>query len=171
MMLGLWGMESAFGDVVVNPKHMRPILPALAALAWGEPRRRSYWEQELLNALVIVERGWGTPSDMIGSWAGAMGHTQWMPEVWLNMGVDFNGDGRISPFGPPDDALAGTAQYILRARQISARRRLGLRSAAARRLPRKHGNAAISSWQEHGVRRANGNMFPGPPSRHACGSR
>ena len=51
---------------------------------------------------------------MIGSWAGAMGHTQWMPEVWLNMGVDFNGDGRISPFGPPDDALAGTAQYILR---------------------------------------------------------
>ena len=57
-MLGLWGMESAFGDVVVNPKHMRPILPALAALAWGEARRRSYWEQELLNALVIVERGW-----------------------------------------------------------------------------------------------------------------
>jgi len=40
-MLGLWGMESAFGDVVVNPKHMRPVLPALAALAWGEPRRRS----------------------------------------------------------------------------------------------------------------------------------
>ena len=126
IMLGLWGMESAFGDVVVNPKHMRPILPALAALAWGEPRRRSYWEQELLNALVIVERGWGNPGDMIGSWAGAMGHTQWMPEVWLNMGVDFNGDGRISPFGPPDDALAGTAQYILAARQISPRRRLGV---------------------------------------------
>ena len=59
-MLGLWGMESAFGDVVVNPKHMRPIIPALSALAWGEPRRRSYWEQELLNALVIVERGWAT---------------------------------------------------------------------------------------------------------------
>src|SRR5262249_33478286 len=87
-MLGLWGMESAFGDVVVNPKHMRPVLPALAALAWGEPRRRSYWEQELLNALLIIERGWAVPSEMIGSWAGAMGHTQWMPEVWLNMGVD-----------------------------------------------------------------------------------
>ncbi len=112
IMLGLWGMESAFGDVVLNPKHMRPVLPALAALAWGEPRRRSYWEQELLNALVIVERGWAEPKDMIGSWAGAMGHTQWMPEVWLNMGVDFNGDGRISPYGPPDDALAGTARYI-----------------------------------------------------------
>ena len=67
---------------------------ALAALAWGEPRRRTYWEQELLNALTIIQRGWSTPTEMIGSWAGAMGHTQWMPEVWLNVGVDFNGDGR-----------------------------------------------------------------------------
>src|SRR5580704_4253138 len=49
-MLGLWGMESAFGDVVVNLKLMRPVIPALAALAWGMARRRSYWEQELLNA-------------------------------------------------------------------------------------------------------------------------
>src|SRR5712691_11729315 len=113
VMLGLWGMESAFGDVVVNPKHMRPVIPALAALAWGEPRRRAYWEQELLNALVIIERGWSRPDEMIGSWAGAMGHTQWMPEVWLHMGVDFDGDGRISPYGPPDDALAGTARYLL----------------------------------------------------------
>ena len=78
-MLGLWGMESAFGDVVVNPKHMRPVLPALSALAWGEPRRRIYWEAELVNALVIVEKGWGKPAEMVGSWAGAMGHTQWMP--------------------------------------------------------------------------------------------
>jgi len=112
VMLGLWGMESAFGDVIANPKHMKPVFPALAALAWGEPRRRAYWEKELLNALVIVERGWAKPQEMIGSWAGAMGHTQWMPEVWLNMGVDFNRDGRISPFGAPDDALAGTARYI-----------------------------------------------------------
>src|ERR1700680_1149058 len=51
IMLGLWGMESAFGDVVVNLKHMRPIIPALATLAVGEPRRRSYWEEELANAL------------------------------------------------------------------------------------------------------------------------
>ena len=76
ILLGLWGMESSFGDVIVNPKYMRPVIPALAALAWGEPRRRSYWEAELLNALVIVDRGWGQPAEMIGSWAGAMGHTQ-----------------------------------------------------------------------------------------------
>ncbi|MGR7997310.1 lytic murein transglycosylase [Xanthobacter sp. ZOL 2024] len=114
VMLGYWGMESAFGDVLSNPAHMKPVFPSLAALAWGEPRRRRYWETELLNALVIVQRGWGTPREMTGSWAGAMGHTQWMPEVWLNMGVDFDGDGRISPFGRPDDALAGTANYLVK---------------------------------------------------------
>ena len=47
---------------------------------------------------------------MRGSWAGAMGHTQWMPEVWLNVGLDYDRDGRVSPFGKPDDALASTAQ-------------------------------------------------------------
>ena len=92
---------------------MRPVIPALAALAYGEPRRRRYWESELLNALVIVDRGWAQSQDMIGSWAGAMGHTQWMPEVWLNMGVDYDRDGRITPFGKPDDFLAGTARLLL----------------------------------------------------------
>ncbi len=114
VMLGYWGMESAFGDTISNPKYMKPVFPSLAALAWGEPRRRKYWEAELLNALVIVQRGWATPQEMIGSWAGAMGHTQWMPEVWLNMGVDYDGDGRIFPFGRPDDALAGTANYLVK---------------------------------------------------------
>src|SRR5262245_54485171 len=113
ILLGLWGMESSYGDVVTNPKYMRPIVPALAALAWGEPRRSAYWEAELLNALTIIDRGWAQPSEMIGSWAGAMGHTQWMPEVWLHMGVDYDHDGRASPFGKPDDSLAGTARFLV----------------------------------------------------------
>jgi hypothetical protein len=57
IMLGLWGIESAYGDPDVQKNHMRPVFPALAALAWGEPRRRPYWEQELLNALVIIAAG------------------------------------------------------------------------------------------------------------------
>ncbi len=166
IMLGLWGMESAFGDLVTNPKHMRPVFPALAALAWGEPRRRSYWEQELLNALVIVERGWGKPEEMIGSWAGAMGHTQWMPEVWLNMGVDFNQDGRISPYGPPDDALAGTARYL----RQRGNYRPGEGWGYEVRMPpgnsaRASGMRTISSWQAAGVRQASGKPFPRPEER------
>src|ERR1041384_4684938 len=51
--LGLWGIETTFGDPVVKQNHSRPVFPALPALAWGEPRRRSYWETELINALRI----------------------------------------------------------------------------------------------------------------------
>ena len=58
---------------------------------------------------------------MNGSWAGAMGHTQWMPEVWLNTGVDYDKDGRISPFGKPDDAFAGTAQYLVGTLELKAK--------------------------------------------------
>lgn len=160
IMLGLWGMESAFGEVVTNPKHMRPVIPALAALAWGEPRRRSYWEQELLNALVIIQRGWAKPKEMVGSWAGAMGHTQWMPEVWLNMGVDFNGNGRISPFGPPDDALAGTARYLVKRGGYRRGERWGYEVTLPDGVsPRKRGTRSIKSWRKLGVKRANSKPF------------
>lgn len=163
IMLGLWGMESAFGDVVLNPKHMRPVIPALAALAWGEPRRRSYWEQELINALIIVERGWAMPDEMIGSWAGAMGHTQWMPEVWLNMGVDFDGDGRVSPFGPPADALAGTARYILQRGKYRRGDAWGYEVALPEGMgASSSGMRPIEAWRKLGVRRATGEAFPRP---------
>src|SRR5437868_12693012 len=72
VMLGLWGIESAYGDPLVQKNHARAVLPALATLAWGEPQRRRYWEQQFLDALVIVDRGWATPVEMRGSWAGAM---------------------------------------------------------------------------------------------------
>jgi membrane-bound lytic murein transglycosylase B len=163
IMLGIWGMESAFGEILLDAKYMRPVFPALAALAWGEPRRRALWEQQLIFALVIVERGWASPTDMAGSWAGAMGHTQWMPEVWLNIGVDYNRDGRISPFGQPDDAFAGTAQYLLR----RGKYRRGEGWGYEVRLPAgmasgSSGMRAIAAWHEHGVRQADGKPFPRP---------
>src|ERR1700693_1975213 len=112
-LLALWGVESAFGDPLVQQNHMRPGFPSLAALAWNEPRRRAYWESELINALKIVDRGWSTPEEMRGSWAGAMGHTQWMPEGWLNVGMAYDHDGRVSPFGKPDDALGSSARFLV----------------------------------------------------------
>ena len=160
IMLGLWGMESAFGDVVDNPKHMKPVFPSLAALAWGEPRRRAYWEKELLNALVIAQRGWARPSEMIGSWAGAMGHTQWMPEVWLNMGVDFDRDGRISPFKPAD-ALAGTARYLVQRGNYHRGEHWGYEVKLPERLsPRTRGERSIAAWSKAGVQRVSGKDFP-----------
>jgi lytic murein transglycosylase len=161
VILGLWGIESAYGDPDVQKNHMRPVIPALAALAHGEPRRRAYWEQELLNALVIVERGWGTPAEMRGSWAGAMGHTQWMPEVWLNVGLDYDRDGRVNPFGKPDDALGSTARYLVN----RGKYRRGEHWGYEVRVPQGvSGNASRSydAWQKAGVVRADGQAFPQP---------
>jgi membrane-bound lytic murein transglycosylase B len=157
IMLGLWGMESSFGDVIVNRKYMRPVIPALAALAWGEPRRRSYWEAELINALTIVDRGWAQPPDMIGSWAGAMGHTQWMPEVWLHIGVDYDRDGRINPFGNPDDSLAGTARYLIERGKYLRGEIWGCEVKLGGRAP--GGWRTYGQWAALGVSRADGKPF------------
>jgi lytic murein transglycosylase len=168
IMLALWGMESSFGDVIDNPKYMRPVIPALAALAWRDPRRRRYWESEFVNALVIVDRGWSKPSDMIGSWAGAMGHTQWMPEVWLHMGVDYYRDGRINPFGDPADALAGTARYLVERGHY----RRGEAWGHEVTIPAHHVRLAdnrhwrtYADWHAFGIRRADGKPFARPRER------
>jgi lytic murein transglycosylase len=160
-MLGVWGIESAFGDPIVEKNHMRPVIPSLATLAWAEPHRRNYWESELINALSIIARGWSTPEEMVGSWAGAMGHTQWMPEVWLHLGVDYNGDGKISPYGPPDDALATTARYFVERGNYRRGEHWGYEVRMKRPIS---GTASRSyaTWQTRGVSRADGEPFQQP---------
>lgn len=155
-LLALWGVETAYGDPLVQQNHMRPVFPSLAALAWNEPRRRAYWETELINALRIVQKGWGTPDEMRGSWAGAMGHTQWMPEVWLNLGIDYDGDGRVFPFGKPDDALGGSARYLLN----RGRYRAGEHWGYEVRGGKGGGSRSYAAWSEAGVTRADGKPFP-----------
>src|SRR3954468_18237891 len=162
VMLGLWGIESAYGDPDVQKNHMRPVIPALAALAHGEPRRRAYWEQELLNALVIIERGWGTPAEMRGSWAGAMGHTQWVPEVWLNVGLDYDRDGRVTPFGKPEDALAGTAQYLVKRGKYRPGEHWGYEVRGVAGTTSEGASRTYEAWQKAGVIRADGQPFPQP---------
>src|SRR6266851_2044860 len=158
-LLALWGVESAYGDPLVQQNHMRPVFPSLAALAWNEPRRRAYWETELINALKIVDRGWSTPEEMRGSWAGAMGHTQWMPEVWLNVGFDYDGDGRVSPFGRPDDALGSTAKFLINRGKYHRGEHWGyeVRSPGGGR-----GSRSYAAWSNAGVSRADGQPFPQP---------
>ena len=160
IMLGVWGVESAYGDPLVQKNHMRPIIPSLATLAWAEPRRRDYWETELINALTIVQRGWSTPAEMSGSWAGAMGHTQWMPEVWLNLGIDYDHDGKISPYGAPDDALATTARYFIERGNYRRGEHWGYEVRMPPKM--KGGSRTYAAWQAAGVTRADGEAFPQP---------
>jgi membrane-bound lytic murein transglycosylase B len=158
-LLALWGVESAFGDPQVQENHMRPVFPSLAALAWNEPRRRAYWETELINALKIVDRGWSTPAEMRGSWAGAMGHTQWMPEVWLNVGMDYDGDGRVSPFGKPDDALGSTARFLINRGKYHRGEHWGYEVRAS---GESRGSRTYAAWANAGVQRADGQTFTQP---------
>jgi membrane-bound lytic murein transglycosylase B len=169
VVLAVWGIESSYGDPVVQERYMRPVFPSLATLAWAEPHRRSYWEQELINALTIVQNGWSTPAEMVGSWAGAMGHTQWMPEVWLHLGIDYRHDGKISPFGPPDDALATTAKFFVE----RGKYRRGEHWGYEVRLPSGAGHAAHSyaEWLKLGAVRADGEPLPDRKQRRGRGHR
>jgi membrane-bound lytic murein transglycosylase B len=158
-LLALWGVESAYGDPQVQQNHMKPVFPSLAALAWNAPRRKAYWESELINALRIVDRGWSTPEQMRGSWAGAMGHTQWMPEVWLNVGFDYDGDGRVSPFGKPDDALGSTAKFLVDRGKYHRGEHWGYE---VRSPGHANGSRTYAAWAGAGVTRADGQPFPQP---------
>ncbi|HAP11518.1 MAG TPA: lytic murein transglycosylase, partial [Afipia sp.] len=152
-LLALWGVETAYGDPLVQQNHMRPVFPSLAALAWNEPRRKAYWETELINALRIVDKHWSTPEEMRGSWAGAMGHTQWMPEVWLNVGFDYDGDGRVSPFGKPDDALGSSARYLVNRGKYRRGEHWGYEVKGA---TGGSGKKSYAQWAAAGVTRADG---------------
>ncbi|WP_428030520.1 lytic murein transglycosylase [Ancylobacter sp.] len=167
VLLGLWGMESAFGELVTDPDHMKPVFPSLAALAWGEPRRRTYWETEFLNALAVVQRGWGEPDEMLGSWAGAMGHTQWMPEVWLNLGVDYDGDGSPSPYSVAD-ALAGSSLYLIKRGKYQRGVPWGF-EVRMDGVPDKAADASawrtVEEWGRLGVKPAGGGRFAFPKAR------
>src|ERR1043165_598678 len=161
VMLGLWGIESTFGDPIVQQNHARPVFPSLAPLPWGEPRPRAYWETELINALRIVQKGWSNPAEMVGSWAGAMGHTQWMPEVWLNVGFDYDNDGKVNPFGKPDDALGSGARYLV----SRGRYRRGEHWGYEVRAPGRGSDETsrtYAAWLALGVSRADGQPFPSP---------
>ena len=108
VVVAVWGLESAYGAVMGDI----PLIEALATLAY-DTRRGSFFEDQLIAALKIVEAGNVTPERMTGSWAGAMGHTQFIPTSYLAYAVDFTGDGKRDIWSDnPADALASTAAYL-----------------------------------------------------------
>ena len=108
VVLAVWGMESNFGV----RRGAVPLISTLATLAY-EGRRGRFFEGQLVAALQILQRGDTTPARMTGSWAGAMGHTQFMPTSYAAYAVDFTGDGRRDVWSDdPSDALASTAAYL-----------------------------------------------------------
>ncbi len=106
----VWGLESAYGAF----RGDEPVIEALATLAY-DGRRGRFFESQLIAALKIIQAGDVAPRKMTGSWAGAMGHTQFIPTSYLSYAVDFTGDGKRDIWSDnPADALASTAAYLKR---------------------------------------------------------
>lgn len=108
VLVAIWGLESGFGAM----RGTVPVIGTLASLA-HDGRRAGFFEDELLAALRIIAAGDVSAGDMVGSWAGAMGHMQFMPSTFVAHAVDFNGDGRRDIWSDdPADALASAAAYL-----------------------------------------------------------
>ena len=106
----IWGLESFYGERRGNV----PVVSATSTLAY-DGRRGQFFERQLMAALQILRDGQTTAAGLVGSWAGAMGHTQFIPTSYLSFAVDFTGDGRSDIWGEdPSDALASTAHYMFR---------------------------------------------------------
>ena len=158
--LAIWGLESSYGSNMGDIN----IIEALATLAY-EGRRRKFGESQLLTALKVIQRGDITPKRMLGSWAGAMGHTQFIPTSYQAYAQDFDGDGRRDVWDPrdPGDALASTANYLHKFGWVY-KQPWGVEV----KLPKKfnYGNASLkvkatpARWHELGVRLVSGGRIP-----------
>jgi lytic murein transglycosylase len=104
---GFWALESDFGGGMGN----LPVLRSLVTLAW-DCRRGDFFRNELKAAMKIVERGDLTPDQMIGSWAGELGQTQFLPQHYLNYGVDYDNDGRVDLIRDNADVIGSTAKFL-----------------------------------------------------------
>ncbi len=158
IVLAIWGMETNFGGFMGGEN----TIYALASLTEGG-YRPDYFRDELLTALRIVSDGHVAPRDMVGSWAGAMGHTQFMPSSFMRYAVDYNGDGRKDIWNSVQDALGSTANYLHsfdwqpgQTWGYEVHLPHGFDYEAARQL----GHAQIGQWQQLGITRSNGKPFP-----------
>lgn len=158
IVLAVWGMETNYGGFM-GGEHT---IQALATLTEGG-YRPDFFREELLTALRIVSDGHVSADNMTGSWAGAMGHTQFMPSSFMAYAVDYNGDGRKDIWNSVQDALGSTANYLDKngwrpgeTWGYEVKLPNGFDFATARQLER----APLSQWSSMGIQRVSGRAFP-----------
>ena len=155
IVLGVWGLETNFGGFAGNDYVVR----SLATLAFAH-YRGDYFRRELLAALVILEAKHTDPAHMMGSWAGAMGQTQFMPSSFKSYAVDFDGDGHRDIWNSVPDAIGSTANYLKKHGWIAGETwgyEINLPSA----LQVADGTrASFAAWAARGVTRADGGNMP-----------
>ncbi len=156
--VALWGLESDFG------RHTGgfSVIAALATLA-HDGRRSDYFRSELLNALRILDEGHIAARSMTGSWAGAMGQSQFMPSSFLAYARDFDGDGRRDIWTTPADVFASAANYLARSGWRDDQtwgREVHLPAGFDTTLADLKIRKRLDEWQRLGVRRTDGTDLP-----------
>jgi len=171
-LVAVWGLESNFGRF----SGVRPVVQALATLAW-DGRRGTFFREELMLALTIVDRGDIELPVMKGSWAGAMGQTQFMPSSYLKHAEDFDGDGHRDIWRSTPDVLASIANYLKAfgwqddetwGREVRVppggadrlARQVGMRESGCRAVREMTVPRPLAEWQAMGVRTTAGGALP-----------
>jgi len=157
ILLGIWGMESNFG----KDKGSMSVIRSLATLAYTG-RRKAYGNAQLIAALKILQKGAAKPEDFKGSWAAAMGHTQFIPTSYLSYAVDWTGDGARDIWNSRQDALASTANYLAKAGWKSDRPwgwEVTLPKDFDVALIGRSKWRSVAAWEKLGVKRADGQKF------------
>jgi membrane-bound lytic murein transglycosylase B len=163
ILVAIWGVESNYG----NHQGDKNVIQSLATLACSGTKAR-FARSQMIPALKILQHGDVSHEDMNGSWAGAMGHTQFIPTTYAAYAVDQDGDGRRDIWGTIPDALGSTASYLKVSKWIP-----GQTWGYEVRLPKgfnpkrySWGNVkSLAHWQRLGIVRANGLPFPRPGDR------
>jgi membrane-bound lytic murein transglycosylase B len=159
IVVAIWGMESAYGA----RRGDTPLISALATLA-EDGRRGRFFEEQLIAALKIVQAGDVAPEQMTGSWAGAMGHTQFIPTSYLAYAADYHGDGRRDIWSDdPSDALASTANYLAKSGWTTGQPwgvEVILPAGFNHALSGKGNRRPVSDWARMGVRATAGGRLP-----------
>lgn len=161
VLLAIWSMESNYGEILKNDKVMRNVVRSLATLAYADKRRAKFARTQLLAALKILQSGDIDESHLTGSWAGAMGHTQFIPTSYQAYAVDADGNGRRDIWNSIPDALA-TAANLLAKNGWQSGKTWGYEVTlpGGRKFP--GGSMSLAKWQGIGVVRANGKGFARP---------
>ena len=153
ILVAIWSMESNYGAVLAKTEKLHYVPQALATLAYADPKRAGYAKKQLIAALKIIQAGDIKPSEMTGSWAGAMGHTQFIPTSYLIYGVDADGNGKRDIWHSVPDALA-TAANLLHKNGWQNGRTWGYEVMAPGRASSLAGKTkTIGEWEKLGFRR------------------
>ncbi|MFD2238336.1 lytic murein transglycosylase [Aureimonas populi] len=161
ILLAIWSMESNYGRALENVDRLKNVPQALATLGYLDQRRARFARQQLIAALKIVQDGHVAPAALTGSWAGAMGHTQFIPTSYQAWKVDMDGDGRADIWNSIPDALA-TAANLLKDNGWRTGRTWGYEVQAPSGVNLAgldRANKTIAEWERLGFRRVAGRSF------------